>query len=101
MASMDTNENEPESTAASFAQWRSYDVEQMLEFSLRAAIGEEGEEPDYVTAHVWLNLAAGAGSEEARVRRAELAIEMSREEIARSQKIARDVAVAMEKKAGS
>ena len=75
-----------------FDDWQTFEVEDMLLFSLRAAIGEEGGDPDYVTAHVWLNLAAGAGSEEARVRRAELAAEMTREEIGRAQKIARAVA---------
>ncbi len=49
----------------------------------------QGVELDYVQAHKWFNLAAMAGSEAARIRRAELADEMSSEEIAAAQREAR------------
>jgi uncharacterized protein len=45
---------------------------------------------DFITAHKWFNLAALRGSAEAKRYRAELAGEMSRAEIARAQKLARE-----------
>ena len=50
----------------------------------------QGVELDYVQAHKWFNLAAMAGSEAARIRRAELAHEMSSDEIAAAQREARE-----------
>lgn len=44
---------------------------------------------DYVMAHKWLNLAAQQGYEEAKRLRVELASEMTREEIAEAQRLAR------------
>lgn len=45
---------------------------------------------DLVAAHKWFNLAAARGNEAALNRRAELAREMSGEEIAQAQKLARE-----------
>lgn len=45
---------------------------------------------DYVAAHMWLNIAAARGSAEARRLRAELAENMSREQIAEAQRRARE-----------
>ena len=45
---------------------------------------------DFVTAHKWFNLAALRGNAEAKRYRAELAAEMSRADIARAQKLARE-----------
>ena len=45
---------------------------------------------DYITAHKWLNLAARTGDEEARRLRAELAHDMSPQEIAEAQRQARE-----------
>ena len=50
----------------------------------------QGVELDYVQAHKWFNLAAMAGSDAARTRRAELAKEMSADEIAAAQREARE-----------
>ena len=44
---------------------------------------------DYVTAHKWLNLAALKGSEDARIYRRELAIEMTPSQVAEAQRQAR------------
>ncbi len=74
-----------------YEQWQQYTAEDWLLFSLQCAIGEQDGEPDYVAAHVWLNIAAIHGNEDARVRRAELAAEMSREDIAKAQRIARAI----------
>ena|SRR5258708_39509854 len=49
----------------------------------------DGAPLDYVTAHKWFNLAAMAGSEEARAVRAELARDMAPAEIAEAQRQAR------------
>ena len=45
---------------------------------------------DRVNAHKWFNIAAARGSTEATLLRAEVAIEMTRDEIARAQKLARE-----------
>ncbi|MEQ9642778.1 MAG: hypothetical protein RIM84_22330 [Alphaproteobacteria bacterium] len=45
---------------------------------------------DYISAHKWLNLAASKGDEEARRLRAELAHDMSPQEIAEAQRQARE-----------
>jgi uncharacterized protein len=45
---------------------------------------------DFVSAHKWFNLAALRGNAEAKQYRAELAREMTRVEIARAQKLARE-----------
>jgi TPR repeat protein len=45
---------------------------------------------DLVTAHKWFNLAAARGNESARIRRTEISIEMSAEQIAEAQKLARE-----------
>jgi len=45
---------------------------------------------DMVEAHKWFNIAAFRGHDEAKRRRTEVALEMSREEIAAAQRAARD-----------
>ena len=45
---------------------------------------------DYVLAHKWFNIAAVQGSPEARVDRSELALDMTSEEIAEAQRLARE-----------
>ena len=45
---------------------------------------------DYVEAHKWFNLAALRGNEEAKRHRLEIAKEMSRDDISRAQKLARE-----------
>lgn len=59
------------------------------ELGLRYCTGRGGN-IDLVEAHKWLNLAAMRGSAEARRLRVELAEEMSRSEILRAQKLARE-----------
>jgi TPR repeat protein len=47
-------------------------------------------DPDMVTAHKWFNLAAMRGNIEARSYRAELAAAMSRTDLTRAQRLARE-----------
>lgn len=49
-----------------------------------------GVDPDYVVAHKWFNLAALHGSDEAKCERAALAAEMTREQVAEAQRLARE-----------
>jgi uncharacterized protein len=64
-------------------------AEVLFELGLIYATGRNGE-IDVVAAHKWLNLAAYRGLEIAKKRREEIAREMTREEIARAQREARD-----------
>lgn len=64
--------------------------EDMYRLGLEASTGGETGEFDLVTAHKWFNLAAMQGNLEARAYRAELANEMSAEEIAEAQRQARE-----------
>ena len=50
----------------------------------------EGVPQDYVSAHMWLNLAAAAGNEDARKARDSVAANMTREQIAEAQARARE-----------
>ncbi len=45
---------------------------------------------DLTTAHKWLNLAAARGNQEAKVRRMEIALDMTKAQIAEAQKQARE-----------
>lgn len=63
---------------------------EMYRLGLEAStVGEDGD-LDLVTAHMWFNLAAMQGNIEARAYRAELAAEMSAEDIADAQRRARE-----------
>ncbi len=64
--------------------------EEMYRLGLAASTGVEAGVFDLVTAHKWFNLAAMQGNLEARAYRAELANEMSAEEIAEAQRQARE-----------
>ncbi len=50
----------------------------------------DGVPQDLVSAHKWFNLAAMNGVEEARENRAEISMDMSSQEIAKAQKMARE-----------
>lgn len=64
-------------------------AEALFELGLMYATGRNCQ-ADAVTAHKWFNIAAFRGSCAAKIRRAELAAEMSREEIAAAQRAARE-----------
>lgn len=64
-------------------------AEALFQLGLMYASGREVE-PDFVTAHMWLNLAAMRGSAEARSYRKEIAEEMSKREIVEAQRRARE-----------
>ena len=61
----------------------------LFELGLMYAAGRDVE-ADLIEAHKWFNLAAVRGNEEARRYRAELARDMTREEIAAAQREARE-----------
>ena len=61
----------------------------MYRLGLQASTGAETGEFDLITAHKWFNLAAMQGNPEARAYRAELANEMTAEEVAEAQRQAR------------
>ncbi|NNL89424.1 MAG: hypothetical protein HKP25_10160 [Marinicaulis sp.] len=61
----------------------------MYKLGLEASIGGETGDHDLITAHKWFNLAAMQGNMEARAYRAELAAEMTSDEIAEAQRQAR------------
>lgn len=63
---------------------------EMYRLGLEASTVGEGGEFDLIVAHKWFNLAAMQGNLEARAYRAELAKEMSAEEIAEAQRLARE-----------
>ena len=64
--------------------------EEMYRLGLAASTGGDDAAFDLVTAHMWFNLAAMQGNIEAREYRAELSKEMSPEEIAEAQRLARE-----------
>ncbi|HZD27059.1 MAG TPA: hypothetical protein VE631_12400 [Alphaproteobacteria bacterium] len=64
--------------------------EALYHLGLMYSTGRDGVPLDYVTAHKWLNLAAVRGYDPAKALRAELAGDMSREEIAQAQRLARE-----------
>jgi TPR repeat protein len=61
----------------------------LFELGIMYSTGRTGE-VDLVTAHKWFNIAAMKGSDAARHRRQEVAIQMSRQQIASAQKAARE-----------
>lgn len=61
----------------------------LFELGLMYASGREVER-DFVSAHKWFNLAALRGNDEAKRYRLELSREMSRQEVARAQRLARE-----------
>lgn len=63
--------------------------EEMYRLGLEASTGGETGDFDLITAHKWFNLAAMQGNLEARAYRAELAKEMSAEDVAEAQRQAR------------
>ena len=64
--------------------------EEMYRLGLEASVAGDGDGFDLVTAHKWFNLAAMQGNIEARAYRAELAMEMTTDEIAEAQRQARE-----------
>lgn len=64
-------------------------AETLFELGLVYAAGREGEQ-DMVSAHKWFNIAAYKGLQAAKQRREEIAIDMTREQIAQAQKEARE-----------
>lgn len=63
--------------------------DEMYRLGLAASTSASQESMDLIDAHKWFNLAAMNGNQEARIYRAELAHEMSSEDIAEAQRRAR------------
>ena len=75
---------------ANFADMASSgNAEVLFELGLMYATGRDGEE-DMVAAHKWFNIAAFRGYELAKSRREEIAEVMTREQIAKAQRAARE-----------
>jgi uncharacterized protein len=67
----------------------SIDTDALLDLGFAYSTGSQGNPVDLVVAHKWFNLAALGGSEEAQYCRADIAEQMSRQEIAEAQRAAR------------
>ena len=61
----------------------------MFELGLVYATGRDGDK-DLVSAHKWFNIAAARGCMRAKARREEIAVEMSKSQIAKAQREARE-----------
>ncbi len=57
---------------------------------LKHCIGSDGASYDLVEAHKWFNLAAQKGSAEARQYRSEISMDMTKQEIFKAQRMARE-----------
>lgn len=64
--------------------------EDLYRLGLEASVENESGRLDLIAAHKWFNLAAMLGNPEARAYRAELAREMTPDEIAEAQRLARE-----------
>ena len=65
------------------------DLDALLDLGFAYSTGTRGYAFDLVSAHKWFNLAALGGSQEAQYCRADIAVQMTREEIAAAQRDAR------------
>lgn len=70
--------------------WANADNDALFDMSLRYANGE-GVECNFVIAHIFLNIAASRGCERSAEYRQELAMDMGTKEVAKAQKIAREL----------
>ena len=64
-------------------------AEILFELGLMYATGRDGEE-DMVAAHKWFNIAAFRGVAAAKARREEISVEMTKDQIAKAQREARE-----------
>ncbi|MEO1141291.1 MAG: hypothetical protein AAFW66_02945 [Pseudomonadota bacterium] len=79
-----------ETLNADFADMASTEnAEVLFELGLMYAAGRDGEE-DMVSAHKWFNIASFRGFEAAKQRREEIAMQMTKEQIAKAQRAARE-----------
>lgn len=63
--------------------------EELFKLGMLYSTGQGGAPVDLVSAHMLFNLAAMKGSEEAKIYRRELSLEMAREDVAEAQRAAR------------
>ncbi|MEM6603070.1 MAG: sel1 repeat family protein [Pseudomonadota bacterium] len=71
-------------------EWSKADNETLFDMSLKYANGE-GVESNYVIAHIFLNIASSRGCQRSVEYRKELAFDMDQKDIAKAQKIAREL----------
>jgi TPR repeat protein len=76
--------------AAPAAEQGMLNGEEMYRLGLEASVENDGGQFDLIAAHKWFNLAAMLGNAEARAYRAELAREMSPDDVAEAQRLARE-----------
>lgn len=62
----------------------------LYELGVQYCVGRGDCDIDLIAAHQWFNLAAARGNFEARLRRAELSLEMTKDQIAKAQRMARE-----------
>ncbi len=67
-----------------------FSPEEMYRLGIEASTPGLGEETDLVVAHKWFNLAAMRGNEMAREYRQQLTLEMSPQQVAKAQRLARE-----------
>ena len=61
----------------------------LLQLGLSYSVGRDVD-VDLIQAHKWFNLAAQRGNEEAKLHRLEIARDMSKDDVARAQRLARE-----------
>ncbi len=71
------------------AQAESGTKEALYDLGLLYSIGQ-GVDQDFIEAHKWFNLAAIRGMKSAQIDRAEIAVDMSNNEISKAQRMARE-----------
>jgi TPR repeat protein len=76
--------------AASAAEQGMLSGEEMYRLGLESSVESDSGGIDLIAAHKWFNLAAMLGNAEARAYRAELAREMSPDDVAEAQRLARE-----------
>ena len=83
MAHMEFSESDANAVAAMAAS------DNLFELGLVYATGRDGDK-DLVSAHKWFNIAAARGCSRAKARREEIAVDMSKAQIAKAQREARE-----------
>ncbi len=86
-AIMAFTDTEVEQTQAAIVEQATH--QDLFKLGLMFSTDVEDRGPDYVQAHKWFNLAAMMGSQPAKAYRAEITLEMSREDLSLAQKAAR------------
>jgi TPR repeat protein len=84
MARLDFHAHGPEESATQGGA-----ADALLQLGLSYSVGRDVD-VDLIEAHKWFNLAAMRGNDEAKLHRLEIARDMSKDDIARAQRLARE-----------